>query len=477
MPNLEPFLGEVLYDRRSVGTTSMRRSVLGVTFTTLGVGVLVLPHAFVSSGIVCGLIIMFFAMVMSAVSVKTIVQIIVISIHSSNRETLEEIAVHVLGRRWAMVVEANVLLCCFGQAVCYMVATREVLGHLLGRFVMVQEPEGLYDGLAHPWLRKLWDRDSLAVIACIVVALLPVFFCGDLLTPGNRGPDCVAAFRFISALSLLIVLALGANQYPWGGNHLEDAAGLLWPTDGPLGLMRMLSVAIFAFLCQPNIASVFSELQNGNFRRMEKVTWRALSLLYLLYCCIAVGGALMFGHDVKGNILDNLQRRLCNVDDPSEDPIGIALITLTVILLLTALPLSIFPIRFCAEALFFFKWPRMRGLCRCMANSIISLLCVSMVAGIAVLLPSVNIIVELVGAFSGSIVCFVSPGILFCRMVPGPLGSSVKRGAVCMVLTGVTIAIIGTYKAILDLDVVLHSKKSVSFSCSTQSNFTRFDLR
>jgi len=71
--------------------------------------------------------------------------------------------------------------------------------------------------------------------------------------------------------------------------------------------------------------------------------------------------------------------------------------------------------------------------------------------GAALALPEINLVFELIGATTGSFVCFIGPGLLLCRMVPGPLLSGTRLNGLVLVLVGAVFLVLGTYSSVLDV--------------------------
>ena len=60
-------------------------------------------------------------------------------------------------------------------------------------------------------------------------------------------------------------------------------------------------------------------------------------------------------------------------------------------------------------------------------------------------------IFELVGAFSGRVICFIAPSVFFCKIVPGPVLSPAKYHAVAVFVAGCIFMLFGTAMALQDL--------------------------
>lgn len=173
----------------------------------------------------------------------------------------------------------------------------------------------------------------------------------------------------------------------------------------------MLSLSIFAFCCQPNVPSIYTELEQRSYKRMQKVSLRAMLLCCFVYLLMGVTGFLAFGENTNGNVLGNLQPMLCANDWIVRS--GVAGMAFAVTM---AYPLNIFPIRFSVETALFYHKPQL-DLPGMRTGIAVAAVACSLVVAIA--LPQINLVFELIGATTGSFVCFLGPGLLFHRLVPG----------------------------------------------------------
>merc|ERR1719313_1016448 len=120
--------------------------------------------------------------------------------------------------------------------------------------------------------------------------------------------DKINELRYASLLGVACIIFLVAVVTYIYGKHglhpsLRHEGGFsvaLEPKDGILGCFKMLSLAIFAFCCQPNVPSIYCELERKSFRRMRKVGIRGMTLCFGIYLLIGVSGFLAFGEATNG---------------------------------------------------------------------------------------------------------------------------------------------------------------------------------
>merc|ERR1711972_1055177 len=152
----------------------------------------------------------------------------------------------------------------------------------------------------------------------------------------------------------------------------------------------MLSLSIFAFCCQPNVPAIYSELEDRSYRKMDRVSTGSMLLCLSIYLSMGMLGFMAFGQDTAGNVLINLQPALCLLD-----PVVICGFACMATAVTMAFPLNIFPIRFALETLLFYKWPTMNT--KCMRVTLAAL-AVGACLLVALVLPEINLIFELIGA-------------------------------------------------------------------------------
>ena len=199
----------------------------------------------------------------------------------------EDLAMYCFGSKVALFVEVNILIFCFGISVAYLVTMGDILA-----------PLGLICFGPHSFFAQEW---VLMSIFCITI-MLPLSLLRD-----------ISSLQFSSILGVLsivfLVLAVSTRSFM---KIAQDglAPDLVWTLNTSHGLNFMLSLPIvmFAFTCQVNVFSIYTELQRPCIRRMRKVVDRATLVSFLIYLTIGVSAYLAFGSSLvdpakKGNIL------------------------------------------------------------------------------------------------------------------------------------------------------------------------------
>ncbi|CAJ1384384.1 unnamed protein product [Effrenium voratum] len=416
---------------------SMRSSVVNISAAALGAGALALPRAMYYSGILWGPLLMLLLAALSVLSIRVIVQLVELS----GKNSYEEIAKAAFGPCFALLLEVNIVLFCFGTAVAYMITVGQISQQVL---------DAAFGHLADPALSSLMDPNTVLILTTLLV-LLPLSLLdriNDLRFASFAGVSCI----------LYLIFVVG---YVFASQRISPTLtgfDALQPKGGITGCFKMLSTSIFAFCCQPNVPSIYTELEAKSYKRMQKVSVRAMLLCCFVYLLMGVTGFLAFGEQTLGNVLGNLQPLLCSRDWVVCS--GMAAMAFAVTM---AYPLNIFPIRFSLETALFYHSPHLDvpGMRTGIAvAAVTSSLCV------AIALPQINLIFELIGATTGSFVCFIGPGLLFHRLVPGDIFSRHKLKALTLILMGFIFLVVGTYSSVLDVIAQLQAPPTTQALCS-----------
>jgi len=405
---------------------SVRSSIVNVSAAALGAGALALPRAIYYSGVVLGPLLMLLLAGLSIVSIKVIVQLVEVS----GKDSYEEIAKVAFGPWFALLVEVNIILFCFGTAVAYMITVGQI-SHQVVQSLAAEQGDVWWADVLQP------NAMLTAVTVCILLPLSLLDSINDLRFASLLGVSCIL---YLITVVVYVFLSHDVSPSLTAVKHGFDG----WqPKGGITGCFKMLSLAIFAFCCQPNVPSIYTELQGRSFRRMELVSIGAMLLCLVVYLLMGITGFLAFGEETAGNVLQNLQPFLCIGDWMVTSGFGCMAFAVTM-----AFPLNIFPIRFAVETALFYKWPHLNTRASRVALGTGAVMA-SLIVAIA--LPEINLIFELIGATTGSFVCFIGPGLLLVRLVPGGFRSSIKRNGYMLVVIGVIFLVLGTYSSVLDI--------------------------
>ncbi|DBA01645.1 TPA: hypothetical protein N0F65_010296 [Lagenidium giganteum] len=389
---------------------SIRGSVFNLAGATLGAGALSLPYAVAVSGIGFAVAQLMLAAFLTVYTIRLLIR----AGDLTNLKSYEDLALYCFGKKVTIFVELNILIFCFGIAVAYLVTLGDIL-----------TPLGeLYFGASSLFAQR-WLLMSIA--------------CGTIMLPLSLLKD-ISSLQFSSILGvfsiifLVIAVCIRSVMYAAESGLPKDITWTINLEDGP-DFMLSVPIVMFAFTCQVNVFSIYTELQRPCIRRMNKVVDRATMVSVAIYLVIGVVAYLAFGPSLidpkyKGNIL---------LSFPLSDTliaISRAAITFTVSV---AFPLNIFPCRFTIDMMFF-------------AQSRDSLLRhVAVTSGLvffalllAIFCPSINVVFGIIGGTCSTVVCFCLPAAFILKLESGPLLGPNKLGSFVLFVGAVIIGVIGT---------------------------------
>lgn len=362
--------------------------------------------------------------ILASMSIRCIIQ----TVHLSGKNTFEEISKKAFGSGFALFMEVNIVLFCFGTAMGYMMTVGDISSQVIDR---------IFGNEHHHLYTKILLNPNFVLTFITVVLLFPLSM-----------NDKINDLRFASLMGVgCIIFLVGVVTYIFashGLNHtLPDYSTAIAPKGGVTGCFKMLSLAIFAFCCQPNVPAIYCELERKSFKRMDKVAFRGMMLCLIIYIVMGIAGFLAFGEQTQGNVMGNLQPFLCNNDGVVI--VGFVAMAFAVTM---AFPLNIFPIRFTVETVLFYHKPHLNTKA---IKFVICVVAVGLALIGAIFVPGINLIFELVGATTGSFVCFIGPGMLYCKLAPGRFWQTTNWQAIMLVVIGSLFLVLGTYSSVLDI--------------------------
>ncbi|TMW64181.1 hypothetical protein Poli38472_014298 [Pythium oligandrum] len=389
---------------------SVRGSIFNLAGATLGAGALSLPYAVAVSGVAFAVAQLILAAFLTVYTIRLLIR----AGDLTKLKSYEDLALYCFGKKVAIFVELNILIFCFGIAVAYIVTLGDIITPL-GELWF-----GAQSVFAQRWV--------LMSLACVVI-MLPLSLLKDISSLQFSSILGVLSIIFlVFAVCLRSIMHASANGLP---------EGISWTINLTHGANFMLSVPIvmFAFTCQVNVFSIYTELQRPCIRRMNKVVDRATMISVGVYLTIGVVAYLAFGPSLvepqyKGNIL---------LSFPLSDTwiaISRAAITFTVAV---AFPLNIFPCRFTIDMMFFAysKDSNFRHVAVTSGLVFLALL-------LAIFCPSINVIFGIIGGTCSTVVCFCLPAAFILKLEDGPLLGPKKLGSVVLFVGAVIIGSVGT---------------------------------
>ena len=303
---------------RGSGSASILSSIFNLANTIMGSGLLTLPSAFASAGLISGLVL---AISCSALNVMTL-QFLTLSSRMRTfptRPNMASVADAALPF-WGKLL-ADAALISFGVGVCigYMIVATDSLVEITG--VHVRPLWTLLTAAIVAPLSLLRNIDSLRFtstlailslgaisIAIVAYSLIPSLdACGGFVagTVTCHADDPMP--HHASPVSTVDVSNASETTTAW-----PCPGQVNWAVQPPIGLVRALSKFVLAFGCQQNILPIVAELKRPTPPRILFVSVLAIALACTCYIVVATSGYLTFGHSVCSNVLNSYARTPMN---------------------------------------------------------------------------------------------------------------------------------------------------------------------
>ena len=327
---------------------STRAGVFNLASATLGAGALTLPYAFRQSGLALALFWLTLGMLCTVYSIHLLV-LVMQTVKKSpawngprNLETYEELSHWLFSKRIEHVVEAQIIIFCYGSSIAYIIAVGDILDP-------IRKLHGMPSVLQDHYGRQL------VMLVFFTFMMLPL----SLLKNVN-------ALRFSSLLGVVSILILvSATIYHCVTHRLEDwhwerkeiadgsfsTSGSGWTPesiDDPKvswavfasNAILPVPLILLAYTCQVNVFSIYQELKNPTPKKMMTISWIGMGgICFFVYGCMGTFGYLDFLSHTDSTILKNF--------DPAKDPFVAVAFVAIAITVVVAFPLCTFPCRVC----------------------------------------------------------------------------------------------------------------------------------
>ncbi|CAH0517092.1 unnamed protein product [Peronospora belbahrii] len=364
---------------------SIRGSVFNLAGATLGAGALSLPYAVAVSGLGFAVAQLMLAAMLTVYTIRLLLR----AEDITKLKSYEDLAMYCFGMKITIFVEVNILIFCFGISVAYLVTLGDIITPL-GELCF-----GPQSVLAQRWV--------LMMISCGMI-MLPLSLMKDISSlQFSSILGVLSIFFLVMAVTIRSIMFASVNGIP------EDISWIINLNRGP-DFFLSVPIVMFAFTCQVNVFSIYTELQRPCIRRMNKVVDRATLISLLVYLSIGVVAYLAFGPQLV---------------EPKYKAV--------------AFPLNIFPCRYTIDMMFF-------------SNSEDSLLRhVAVTSGLvllalflAIFCPNINVVFGIIGGTCSTVVCFCFPAAFILKLEDGPLLGPKKIGSVLLFIGAIVIGITGT---------------------------------
>ncbi|XP_045766393.1 putative sodium-coupled neutral amino acid transporter 10 [Maniola jurtina] len=377
----------------------------------IGVGILAMPFCFQQCGVLLATLILLSMGLISRLCCYFLLKSAIIT----RRRNYEFLAFHIFGPAGKMAVEMGIIGFLMGTCIAYFVVVGDLGPQIIAKMFNINQSDIL--------------RTSIMVIVSLV-CVLPLGLLRNVDSLSNVSAATIA-FYFCLVIKVIVEATGQLFTSDWT-SRIE-----LWKPSGVLQCVPIFSMALF---CQTQLFEIFESLPSLSLEKMCVVTKNAINICSSVYFTLGIFGYIAFGsQEISGNILMSLSPTMAS------DVIKLGF----VMSLAFSFPLIIFP---CRASLYSFLYRKAHpthhdhmaphsipeGPFRLLTLGIISCaLCVSL------LLPTIELVLGLLGATIGVLICLVFPAAAFLNVTFKNTNERVL--AKFIVVLGLIILILGTY--------------------------------
>ena len=382
-------------------------SALNLTKATIGSGVLVLPYHTRQVGIP----LMTFLLILGAVMTHMTVLMLGRACEAAPDRGYDDIASQLYGHWFAVFVVIAMFANCFGAAAGYVVSIGDAL----------------------KWTDYQTWKLSLIISSVVLLPLACIYRINTLRYFSMIGVCGVG----VLVTSTIYCLCRGGLDT----SIQNEKTGVVQMTQFS-GVINAFSSIVFAYVCHYNVPHLYGELKEKSEKTLRSVSICSLAMSFSMYLIAGVCGYLAFGFDVKESILKELQPYI-----KERDVFVIISVIGCVASICVAHSLHVYPIRVSAEYISSRINPNLKG--SYLLTVIVGISVVYLSLAVALLLPSIKTIIDVVGASASSAIAFIFPPLFSIRMAKKDQSSIRSLWQEYTILSvGIIMGSVGTFFAI-----------------------------
>ncbi|KAI8037040.1 hypothetical protein M5D96_010356 [Drosophila gunungcola] len=389
--------------------------VMTLANSIIGVGILAMPFCFQKCGILLSIVLLVLSNGITRVCCHYLIKTSLLT----RRKSFEMLGLHAFGASGKLLVELCIIGYLIGTCITYFVVVGDLGPQIIAKIFTLNVAEHLH-------LR------SLVMVVVTVVCIVPL---GMLRNVDSLSAVCTASIGFYVCLILKIVLE--AQPHITANDWTEKV--LYWE---PAGVLQCLPIFSMALSCQMQLFEVFDSINNQSLDKLNGIVRNATWICTFVYISVGFFGYVAFcTHTFSGNILVNLSTSF------GSDIIKIGF----VLSIAFSFPLVIFPCRASLYSLLYRKGhsesssyiPEQRF-------RFITIFIVVFSLCVALVIPSVELIIGLVGSTIGVAICIMFPASSFRKIIKKE--SMERTLAQFVFVSGFLLMILGTYANLSAID-------------------------
>ncbi|KAG1461218.1 hypothetical protein G6F46_004116 [Rhizopus delemar] len=344
--------------------------------TILGTGMLAMPSALASVGLIPGIILILYAGCTSGLGLYFLSQC---ADKVGNRQASFTSLSKLTWPKLGIFFDLAIAIKCFGVAISYLI----IIGDLMPQVIL-----SFFHGSEHNELlmdRRVW------ITLFMITAVGPLSYLRRL--DSLKYTSLIALFAVGYLVAIVVYHFLSPNFPPPPPESIEYFSF-------SSKIFSQLPVFIFAFTCHQNIFSVYNELKDNSERSVIRVILNSIGSAAFIYELVAVLGYLSFGKNVKGNII---------LEYPQSYFVAFGRLAI-VILVIFSYPLQAHPCRASLEKTLAHHTSHKRS------HFILTTAILVLSFLVAISISQLDIVLSFVGSTGSTSISFILPGLFYFKI-------------------------------------------------------------
>ncbi|KAI8867486.1 hypothetical protein GQ42DRAFT_164757 [Ramicandelaber brevisporus] len=359
-------------------SATVTSSSVNLTNTILGAGLLAMPAAMSTVGVLPGLFVLTISAALSGLGLYFLGAC---ARRISGGGLLRNASFFAVAQatypKAAVAIDAAIAIKCFGVAISYLIIFGQLMPQVMEAIGLVKLPPSTGGGMgggghlkvnsvaddvvvpaAGKWVSAVMARVAYSVSTNATTTELPelpplaalLASQGFWTTMGVVSVAPLAFFKRLDSLKNVSVVALASVVYVVcmvivffldPARVPPPPGSISWAKLDARAFLESLPIFVFGFTCHQNIFTVHNELRNNSARSTTSVTWISISAALSAYVTVATLGYLTFGDAVLSNLI-----LMYDGSGSTVARIGIAVGRIAIaILVLSSFPLQAHPCR------------------------------------------------------------------------------------------------------------------------------------
>ncbi|KAI8080009.1 transmembrane amino acid transporter protein-domain-containing protein [Halteromyces radiatus] len=381
--------------------------------TILGTGMLAMPSAVASVGLIPGILVILLSALASSMGLYFLS---CCARHTDGRNASFFAISKLTWPKMAVLFDLAIAIKCFGVAISYLI----IIGDLMPQVVLSFAQDAKDTVLLMD--RRFW------ITLFMATAVLPLSFLRKL--------DSLKYTSVVALIAVIYLCAIVVEHY-FASDFVPPPEESVKMFDWSTKFFSHLPVFVFAFTCHQNIFSVYNELADHSQKAVNQTIGVSIGASTFIYELIAILGYLSFGKDVSGNVISEYHQSLFVAGG------RLAI----VILVVFSYPLQAHPCRASLDKVLAWRTPEARGLkvpplpspFKYFAMTTTILVTSYLVA---ITVSKLDLVLAFVGSTGSTTISFILPGLFYFKIHENDPWKPGKVAAVALAVYGILVMVI-----------------------------------